>query len=205
MDEPFPLFHPADPAGWQTLTEETLLENPHAHVQRVTLHTPQRPSQSVPWIIVRRKAAVAIAAYTADKKYLLIQQERLPVKQTCWEFPAGQIDCAAEEITHQCVVETALRELAEETGFTPAPGAQIQPLGYFFPSQGFTDEHVYLFHIGPVQLTQQVALDEHERISPPTLLSWSELTQRIAHGSISTALTLALYARLSARQCAIHN
>ena len=67
-----------------------------------------------------------------------------PSAPTIWEFPAGQIDSAAEA-DEAAIRATALRELREETGYELPPGGELIPMGYFFPSPGFTDEHSYLF------------------------------------------------------------
>jgi 8-oxo-dGTP pyrophosphatase MutT (NUDIX family) len=153
----------------------------------------------VPWTVVHRKAAVAIAPVTANGEYVLIAQERLPVQQICLEFPAGQIDAPVPDITTEMVTETALREMHEETGYALAPGGTLEPLGWFLPSQGFTDEHVYLFKAEPVCVVSRPNPDGSEHISPARLVSSGELRRLIAANEITNALTLALYARMAAK------
>lgn len=195
----FPLFHQQSRDGWQTVKDERLFDNPHVSVDRVEMLTPHRRGQPVPWLVVKRKAAVAIAPVTADGDFVMIRQERIPVAEECLEFPAGQIDHPVEDITCGLVVETALRELAEETGCALAPGGGLEPLGWFLPSQGFTDEHVYLFKAEPVCVAGQPSPDGGEHISPARLVSPGELRRMIAASEITTALTLALYARMAAK------
>lgn len=198
-DLSFPLFHQQPRPGWQTVKDERLFANPHISVDRVEVLTPHRSQQPVPWLVVKRKAAVAIAPVTASGDFVMIPQERIPVAEECLEFPAGQIDCAVEDVTCQTVIDTALRELAEETGYALAPGGRLKPLGWFLPSQGFTDEHVYLFKAEPVGVVSQPSPDGNEHISPARLVSPGELRRRIAASEITTALTLALYARMAAK------
>ena len=195
----FPLFHQQSREGWQTVKDERLFANPHVGVDRVEVLTPHRREQPVPWLVVKRKAAVAIAPVTADGDWVMIRQERIPVAEECLEFPAGQIDCPVTDVTCEIVVETALRELAEETGYALAPGGRLEPLGWFLPSQGFTDEHVYLFKAEPVGVVGQPSPDGGEHISPARLVSSGELRRMIAASEITTALTLALYARMAAK------
>ncbi|MBV6499538.1 MAG: hypothetical protein CJBNEKGG_01995 [Prosthecobacter sp.] len=195
----FPLFHEQDRPGWRTVKDERLFDNPHVGVDRVEVLTPHRREQPVPWLVVKRKAAVAIAPVTESGDLVLILQERIPVAEDCLEFPAGQIDCAVTDITCETIRKTALRELAEETGYALAPGGRLEPLGWFLPSQGFTDEHVYLFKAEPVRVAGQPSPDGSEHISPARLVSPGELRRMIAASEITTALTLALYARMAAK------
>lgn len=195
----FPLFHQQARPGWQTVQDQSLFDHPHVGVNRVEVLTPHRHETPVPWFVVKRKAAVAIAPFTETGEWVLIEQERIPVAETCLEFPAGQIDCDIPEVTCETVVKTALRELAEETGYALAPGGTLEPLGWFLPSQGFTDEHVYLFKAEPVRVAGQPSPDGSEHISPARLVSPGELRRKIAANEITTALTLALFARMAAK------
>jgi 8-oxo-dGTP pyrophosphatase MutT (NUDIX family) len=197
--ESFPLFHQQPRAGWERVSHERVFDNPHISVDAVEYLTPNRHDKPVPWLVVHRKAAVAIAPVTASGDYVLIEQERLPVQQCCWEFPAGQIDVPVEDITPDIVSETALRELQEETGYALAPGGKLEPLGWFLPSQGFTDEHVYLFTAEPVCVVSRPNPDGSEHISPARLVSSGDLRRMIAANEITNALTLALYARMAAK------
>jgi ADP-ribose pyrophosphatase len=199
QEETFPLFHQQPRAGWDRVREERLFENPHVSVDRVETLTPHRREKAVRWMIVNRKAAVAIAPVTEAGDYVMIEQERIPVQQSCIEFPAGQIDCAVTDITSELVIQTALRELKEETGYALAPGGKLEPLGWFLPSQGFTDEHVYLFRAEPVCVVSRPELDGSEHISPARLVGPGELRRMIADNEITNALTLSLYARMAAK------
>jgi len=196
--ESFPLFHQQPQVGWERLQEERVFDHPHVSVDRVQMMTPNRREKPVTWMVVQRKAAVAIAPITESGEFVVIEQERIPVQQSCIEFPAGQIDCAVSDVTCEIAAETALRELKEETGYALAPGGKLVPMGWFLPSQGFTDEHVYLFRAEPVCVVSRPELDGSEHISPARLVSSGELRRMIAANEITNALTLALYARLAA-------
>ena len=93
--------------------------------------TPSRGEKPAHWTVVHRKAAVVIAPMTSDGNFVLLKQERIPVRQSLWEFPAGQID--EEDTTDEKVVsDTAARELREETGYELPPGGEMMALGLFF-------------------------------------------------------------------------
>ena len=93
----------------------------------------------------------------------------------------------------------ALRELREESGCELAGQGRLDSLGYFLPSQGFTTEHVYLFRASPVCVVSRPESDGSEHISDVRFVSAEELRRMIAENEITNALTLALYARMSAR------
>ena len=148
--------------------------------------------------MVHRKAAVVIAAMTTDGKFLLIRQERVPIQATIWEMPAGQIDDNAEPDQDE-IIAVALRELHEETGHELAPGGEMIPLGYFFSSPGFTDEHCYFFLARPVRESAVHQREEGEGILECRGFSPNELTRMIANNEIRDSNTLSMCARLAAR------
>jgi 8-oxo-dGTP pyrophosphatase MutT (NUDIX family) len=197
---PFPLFQVRDGDGWQKVSARETYADPYIQIERADYLTPGRPNQPVPWTIAHRKAAVAIAPVLEDGRYLLIAQERLPVQDTLWEFPAGQIDIANSPTPHQTIIDTALAELREEAGVALHPElGRLEPLGYFLPSQGFTTEHVYLFRAEPVCVVGLPEPEASEHISTVRPVSAGELRRMIADNEITNALTLALFARMSAK------
>ncbi|MFC5453403.1 NUDIX hydrolase [Prosthecobacter fluviatilis] len=192
----FDLYTPGAEPGWQKTRSEALFFNPHVGVEKAHFTTPSRGTE-VPWMVVKRKAAVAIAPVLEDGRFVMVHQERLPVMQTMWEFPAGQIDTA---VTRESVIHTIQNELREECGCALHPDlGTLQPLGWYFPSQGFTDEIVYLFTAKPVCVVSRPEPDGSEHISDVRFVSAGELRGMIAANAITNALTLALYARIAAK------
>jgi len=184
-----------DSEGWQTQSDETLFANPYLSVHRRTVTSPSRETP-FPWTVVHRKGAVVVAPMTASGEFLLVRQERVPIRATIWEFPAGQIDDQAEP---DAIRATGLRELREESGHELAAGGEIVSLGHFFPSAGFTDEHSHLLLARPVVrslLGHQH--DENEAITECRAFPRQEFRAMIASGEIRDANTLAAFARLVA-------
>ena len=185
-----------DRDGWRKLPGEMVYPGRHVSVEECSYLTPTRPETPVPWTVVHRRPAVAIAPITEDGLLVLISQERLPAQRALWEFPAGQVD---ESPTHENIVRTVLQELDEEIGGELAPGGALSPLGWCFSSQGFTDEHVYLFAARPVHLVRQPRPVGGERIAEVKLVTPAELREMVSRNIIQNALTLALYSQLEAR------
>ena len=184
-----------DAGGWNTAGDETLFANPHLEVHRVRVTSPTRPAPFT-WTVCHRKGAVVIAPRTAEGNFLLVRQERVPIRATIWEFPAGQIDDHEEP---GAIRATGLRELREEAGYELAPGGEVVPLGHFFPSAGFTDEHSHLLLASPVMPhVDGQAPDEAEAITECRAFSPAELRAMIASGEVRDANTLAAFARLVA-------
>ena len=184
-----------DSAGWKLVKNEELFANPYLEVHRVTVTSPTRP-KPFEWTVAHRKGAVVVAPMTADGKFLLVRQERVPIRATIWEFPAGQID---DDSNPDAIRATGLRELAEESGYELAPGGEVIPLGYFFPSAGFTDEHSHLLLARPVVPTPDGPVpDAAESITDCRAFSPRQLSAMIADGEIRDANTLAAVARMAA-------
>ena len=181
--------------GWKTVTDQILFANPYLEVHGVHVTSPTR-NKPFSWTVTHRKGAVVIAPQTADGRFLLVRQERVPIRATIWEFPAGQID---EHEAEDAIRTTALRELEEEAGHHLSSGGEVLSLGHFFPSAGFTDEHSHLLLARPVIPSPSGAKpDAAESITECRAFSIDELRAMIASGEIRDANTLAAFARLVA-------
>ena len=203
LPDKFPVYRrDADcPPGWERLDESILLDNPYVRVDQVHLRTPGHPQGGVHWTIARRKNAVIVAPRLLDGRFLLIHQERYPIQRTLWEFPAGQIDDREHADDPAAITATVLRELEEETGHRLDPDqGRLTSLGYFFSSQGFTDEHGYLFlaeGLVPVEGTARLGQGD-EAIHEARAFTWDEIERMVADNEIVDANTLVTYARLKA-------
>lgn len=184
-----------DNDGWRTEGDEVLFANPYLEVHKVTVTSPTREKPFV-WTVTHRKGAVVIAPMMADGRLLLVRQERVPIRATIWEFPAGQIDDNEEP---DAIRATGLRELREEAGHELAAGGEVISLGHFFPSAGFTDEHSHLLLVRPVVPAPGGAQPDHaEAITECRAFAADEVRAMIASGEIRDANTLAAYARMVA-------
>jgi ADP-ribose pyrophosphatase len=187
---------------WETLSSQRHFANPHLEVVTEQVRTPMHPSPRS-WTVARRKAAVVIAPMTRDGKFVLIYQERIPVRETIWEMPSGQIDAAPADadppLSAERPEEVALRELREEAGYELAKDGALTALGHYFTSPGFSDERGYFFLARPVTPIANYVRDRSESILDCRAFTVSEIRQMIAGNEIRDANTLSIWARLWAR------
>ncbi len=80
--------------------------------------------------------AVAVMAFLAPKKILMVKQYRHPVREITWEIPAGKL--AKGESPLLCVQ----RELEEETGYK---AGRIKKLISFWPTAAFANEVIHIY------------------------------------------------------------
>jgi len=86
--------------------------------------------------IVEHNGGVAIAAVTDDNKMIMVRQFRKSAGKAVLEVPAGKRE--KDEDT----LETAKRELREETGYT---ARNITFLTKFYAAIGYSEEIIYIY------------------------------------------------------------
>lgn len=104
--------------------------------------------------VVKHQGAVAVIA-VKDNKVLLIKQYRKAMEEVLIEVPAGKVEPGESR------VDTAARELEEETGYT---SDELEALYDFYVSPGFCDELITLFYAGELVESNTLEPDEDEFI-----------------------------------------
>jgi ADP-ribose pyrophosphatase len=128
--------------------------------------------------VVHPGAAIILPLFD-DGSVLLERQFRYPLGQHFYELPAGKLE--AEEAP----IETAKRELLEETGYA---AAEWRELGQLHPCIGYSDERIDFFLARKLEF-RGARPDEGEfletlRVPLPECMEW------IRHGRITDTKTI---------------
>ncbi len=140
----------------------------------------RRPSgQTASCQFVTHPGSVAILPLLDGDRVCLIRSRRLTVGKTLIEVPAGTRE--ADETP----LQTARRELAEETGYQ---AARVDELIAYYPSPGVLNERIWIFvarDLTPGQHSRK-ANEEIENL----VVSWDEALAMIDRGEIEDGKTL---------------
>lgn len=133
--------------------------------------------------VIRHCSAAAVLAINEKGEVLLEDQFRYPYDAVLTEIPAGKGDPGEDSRT------TAIRELEEETGYR---AGNIELLGEFYPSVGYTDEVIGIYLATDLKKTEQ-HLDEGEFLDY-YFISLEEFKRRVRGGEIKDGKTVAALA-----------
>ena len=128
---------------------------------------------------VRHPGAVAIVALTAAGEVVLERQYRYPLHREFIEIPAGKMEAGEAHL------ETAKRELLEETGYA---AAQWTRLGLIHNAIGYSDEGIELWLATGLE-KGQAKLDEGEFLEV-FCLPLDQAIAMIRSGEITDAKTI---------------
>lgn len=129
--------------------------------------------------IVEHRGSYAIIATPTPDSVVLVRQYRHAVGRELWEIPAGTAEPG------EGLLEGALRELAEETGYR---AAATRMLGSFYMTPGFCNEIMHLVHADKLTLGEP-SFDEDERIVVQNF-TIDQMQQLVRTGEIVDAKTL---------------
>jgi ADP-ribose pyrophosphatase len=129
---------------------------------------------------IRHPGAVAIVALFDDRAVLLERQFRYPQRREFIELPAGKLEPGEPHL------DTAKRELAEETGYVAAEWTR---LGVIHTSIAYTDEAIELFLAKKLTRAQR-KLDQGEFLET-LVVPFEQALAMIRDGAITDAKSVA--------------
>lgn len=134
--------------------------------------------------------AILVIPRTTSGKHLLIKIYRYPVDADLWEFPAGLVEPGEDP------VDTATRELQEETGLT-AISAKL--IGTQFPVAGVISDTFYTV-LAEVREDAKLTLQAEEGILDSMWVTLDDLRGMVQRDEIKDGVTLGAVARLLAAE-----
>ncbi len=136
-------------------------------------------------VTIRHPGGAAVMPVDDNGRILLVRQYRHATLDYLWELPAGRIDAGEKPL------QTAKRELAEETGYR---AARWKKLGMIYPSPGMLDERLHLYLA--TGLREAGKLAQHEEEDERVTLRWftaKELDTMIENGKMPDGKTICAY------------
>ena len=156
---------------------DILFQAQRFRVERVVQTTPDGSNHLRE--IVRHPGAVVILPLVDDGRVCFVRNYRVAVEQAMIELPAGTLEPDEDP------GETAMRELAEETGYR---AGRMEHLITFCMSPGILDERMHLY-VAEALEPGPMALEPGEDIQP-LLYTWEEALKMARRGEIRDAKTL---------------
>ncbi|MFN6943652.1 MAG: NUDIX domain-containing protein [Cytophagaceae bacterium] len=120
---------------WTTLSSKDIYENPWISVREDQVLNPNG-GKGIYGVVEFKNKAIGIVPVDKDGYIYLIGQYRYPLKEYSWEIPEGGGPIGLDPL------ESAKRELKEETGFSAKEWTLIQR---FHTSNSVTNEEGFIF------------------------------------------------------------
>lgn len=172
-------------APWKRLNEKVVFDNPWI---RVTEHDAVAPTGRPAHygVVGFKNLAIAILPLHDDGTVVLVGQNRFPLADYSWELPEGGGPLGVDPL------ESARRELAEETGLQAAEWREVLRAQL---SNSVTDERAY----GYVALGLSEAADRHHQDDTEDLalvrVPFREALDAALAGHLQDMLTVAMLLR----------
>ncbi|MDD2321214.1 MAG: NUDIX hydrolase [Geobacteraceae bacterium] len=138
--------------------------------------------------IVRHPGGVGVLPLHEDGTVTLIRQLRPAVDRQTLEIPAGRLDPGEDPAA------CGKRELLEETGLV---AANLESLGFMYPSPGVFDEAIHLFLATGLQ--QGDAEPEHYEDIETVRVPLQDAVRMVAEGGINDGKTALAIFRAASR------
>ncbi len=164
---------------WTTLSTKHIYENPWLSLREDQVINP-KGGRGIYGVVDFKNMAIGVVPIDAEGNTYLVGQYRYPLNEYSWEIPEGGGPHGIDAL------ESAKRELKEETGFTAANWINI---GRIHTSNSVTSESGYLF------LAQDLTAGDMEHEETEDLIikkvPFTEAVRMVMAGEITDALSIA--------------
>jgi len=161
------------------IASETVFKGVLLEVRKDRVLLPNGKESAREYIV--HPGAVVVLAFLDNGNLLFERQFRYPLRRVFLELPAGKIDPG------EPILDTARRELLEETGYV---AASWEHLGVMHPCIGYSDERIEIFAARELHLAGEKQLDHNEFLDVIEISS-EEAKAAVFRGEISDAKTIA--------------
>lgn len=171
--------------SWKTLDSRTIYDNDWMTVFEDKVINPGGGENHYGYVHFKNKA-VAIIPLDNDGNTWIVGQDRYTLGEFSWEIPMGGSHPGEDPI------ETARRELQEETGLT---ASTLTPLMRLHTSNSITDEEGFVF----VARSLEIGEPNFEEMEDLRIrkLQLTEAIEMVRRGEITDAISVAALLRIS--------
>ncbi|WP_210463818.1 NUDIX domain-containing protein [Rufibacter roseolus] len=171
--------HHSEENPWKTLDSKPIYENPWISVREEQVINPGG-GRGIYGVVSMKNKAIGIIPIDDEGNTWLVGQYRYTVNEYSWEIPMGGGPIGIDPL------ESAKRELKEETGFTAAEWTNI---GRIHTSNSVTDEEGFIF------LAEELTAGETEFEETEDLKIWKlplhEAVRMAMDSEITDAISIA--------------
>lgn len=162
---------------WKTLSTQIVYKNPWIEVREDQVITPRGQPGIYGYVVT--KPALGIVPLTEDLNTYLVGQYRYTLNNYSWELPEGGGH------TGESLLETAKRELLEETGLS---ASKWTSLGTIHTSNSFTDE-IATIYLAEALEQGQPKPDDTEQLAVKKI-PFMEAYRMVIEGEIKDAMSV---------------
>jgi 8-oxo-dGTP pyrophosphatase MutT (NUDIX family) len=163
---------------WKTLSSKPIYDNPWISVREDQVINPSGGNGTY-GVVSFKNRAIGIIPIDAEGNTYLVGQHRYSLNEYSWELPMGGGP------KDETPLETAKRELKEETGFTAEKWEQIAKI---HTSNSVTDEEGFIF------VAENLTSGESELEATEDIKVWklplSEAIELVMNNTITDSLTV---------------
>lgn len=164
---------------WKTLSSQFIYENPWIHIREDQVINPSG-GKGIYGVVHMKNKAIGIIPIDTEGYTYLVGQYRYTLNEYSWETPMGGGQIGVDPL------ESAKRELKEETGFTAARWTLI---AHIHTSNSVTDEDGYVF-LAEELTAGETAFEETEDLAVKRL-HIKEAVEMVMDNRITDALSVA--------------
>ena len=164
---------------WKTASTRLVYQNPWIEVNEARVKTPAK-KPGIYGVVHFKNLAVGVVAIDKRDRILMVGQYRYPLREYSWELPEGGCPLGTSGL------ETAKRELREETGYRAAKWKKLTELTL---SNSSTDERAVIYEA--FDLTAGESAPEETESLAVRWMSFREVLKKIKSGEIRDAITVA--------------